>query len=179
MEKEKMGAFIARIRKEKKMTQKDLAELLHITDKAVSKWERGMSYPDISLLEPLSQMLGVSILELLEGERISKDITMNMEDVQEVVQQSISISDGEINRKHVRSKAIILSIVLLVMLLVSMLLNILNAGYGKEMPRLSADAKAYITTVDEQGNIVFADPQKALEQLLKDLGIEHVCEEEP
>ena len=65
------------------------------------------------------------------------------------------------------------------MLLVSMLLNILNAGYGKEMPRLSADAKAYITTVDEQGNIVFADPQKALEQLLKDLGIEHVCEEEP
>ena len=43
MEKEKMGAFIARIRKEKKMTQKDLAELLHITDKAVSKWERGVS----------------------------------------------------------------------------------------------------------------------------------------
>lgn len=170
MEKENMGSFIAMIRKEKKLTQKDLAEQLHITDKAVSKWERGISFPDISLLEPLAQVLDVSVLELLEGKRMSDDISMNMEAVQEVVQQSISISDGEISRKHIQSKAVILSIVLLVMLLVSMLMNILNGGYDGEVRQLSVDADAYATTVDEQGNTVFADPQKALEQLLSDLG---------
>ena len=54
------------------MTQKDLAEQLSITDKAVSKWERGLCLPDISILLPLSQILGVNLYELLKGEKISK-----------------------------------------------------------------------------------------------------------
>ena len=53
MNKERFGAFITEIRKERHLTQKDLAEKLHVTDKAVSKWERGLSYPDVTLMEPL------------------------------------------------------------------------------------------------------------------------------
>ena len=51
------GSFIKELRKEKNMTQKQLADHLHITDRAVSKWERGVCAPDISLLEPLAEIL--------------------------------------------------------------------------------------------------------------------------
>lgn len=64
-----MAKFISELRKEKKLTQKDLAEQLGVTDKAVSKWERGLSCPDISLLSKLSNALGVITSELLNGER--------------------------------------------------------------------------------------------------------------
>ena len=63
------GSCIKQLRKEKDMTQKQLADLLHITDRAVSKWERGVCAPDISLLEPLAEILEVSIVELIQGER--------------------------------------------------------------------------------------------------------------
>lgn len=65
----KMGAFIRELRKEKEMTQKDLADRLGITDRAVSKWERGLNAPDLSTLEPLAEALGVTITELVKGER--------------------------------------------------------------------------------------------------------------
>ena len=64
------GAMIKRLREERKMTQALLAEKLHVSDKAVSKWETGRGYPDISLIEPLSAALGVSVLELLSGEDV-------------------------------------------------------------------------------------------------------------
>jgi transcriptional regulator with XRE-family HTH domain len=65
----KIGAFISELRKEKQFTQKELADQLSVTDKAVSKWERGLSYPDISLVSDLAQILGVTINELLSGEK--------------------------------------------------------------------------------------------------------------
>lgn len=65
----KMAQFISELRKEKKLTQKELAEQLGVTDKAVSKWERGLSYPDISLLPKLSYVLGITISELLNGKK--------------------------------------------------------------------------------------------------------------
>lgn len=65
----KMAQFISKLRKEKKLTQKDLAEQLGVTDKAVSKWERGLGCPDISLLSKLSQVLGVTTNELLNGKK--------------------------------------------------------------------------------------------------------------
>lgn len=77
MNENKMGPFIAELRKEKNMTQLDLATQLHITDKAVSKWERGCSCPDIFLLSPLAEILGVTTGELLNGcknEYTSKEV---------------------------------------------------------------------------------------------------------
>ena len=67
---ERFGIFVSRLRGEKGMTQKALAEKLFVSDKAVSKWENGKSLPDISLLEPLAQMLGVTVPELLHGKRL-------------------------------------------------------------------------------------------------------------
>ena len=53
----KTGSFIAKKRKERNMSQRELADYLHITDKAISKWERGLSFPDITVLIPLSEVL--------------------------------------------------------------------------------------------------------------------------
>ena len=57
------------MRKEKKMTQAELAEKIHVTDKAISRWERGLGFPDIQTLEPLAQVLGISVLELMRSEK--------------------------------------------------------------------------------------------------------------
>ena len=64
-----MGQFISELRKENHLTQKELATQLNITDKAVSKWERGLSCPDIALLSPISKILGVTSTELLNCKR--------------------------------------------------------------------------------------------------------------
>lgn len=69
MNNESMANFICELRKSKGMTQKQLAEKLNITDKAVSKWERGLGYPDISILSSLANALGVTANELLNGKR--------------------------------------------------------------------------------------------------------------
>lgn len=70
MDAKKFGAFIAAMRKEKNMTQMDLARKLQVTDKAVSKWERGLGFPDINTIEPLADALGLSVLEVMRSERI-------------------------------------------------------------------------------------------------------------
>ena len=62
IDKERFGAFLAVLRKEKGLTQRALAERLYVSDKAVSKWERGLSLPDVALLTPLSEALGVGVL---------------------------------------------------------------------------------------------------------------------
>ena len=67
MDAGKTGKFIAKKRKSMNMTQNELAKKLHITDKAVSKWERGLSFPDISILIPLPEILNISLYDLLIG----------------------------------------------------------------------------------------------------------------
>ena len=69
MDSLKTGALIAEARKAKNMTQRALAEALHVSDRAVSKWERGAGFPDVSLLEPLADALGLTVTELLHGEK--------------------------------------------------------------------------------------------------------------
>lgn len=69
MEYEKTGKLIQELRKEKGLTQMALSQKLGVTDRAVSKWERGKSFPDVSMLKPLAETLDVSVSELLDGER--------------------------------------------------------------------------------------------------------------
>ena len=69
MDAKKTGSLIAKKRKERNLSQRELAECLHITDKAISKWERGLSFPDITILIPLSEALNVSLYDLLTGGR--------------------------------------------------------------------------------------------------------------
>ena len=83
MNNAKIGAFIKQLRKEKNLTQKDLATILGITDRAISEWERGLGCPDISLLEPLAKALDITVLELLKGEHLQNNHNLDELDLLE------------------------------------------------------------------------------------------------
>lgn len=126
MDKNIIGQFITELRKEKGMTQKQLADLLNVTDKAVSKWERGLSFPDISMLEPISQVFDISIMELLAGKRQDASETLTKEEAQKLINQSVELGDEEIRRKKERNRFIIIIMVVLFLLLISITLNIIS-----------------------------------------------------
>lgn len=93
MDKEKLGKFIAETRKEKKMTQQQLAARLHVTDKAVSKWERGLCYPDLTLLEDIAGTLDLSLTQLITCQKESEgDLEIQASSLLEVA--------GETQRKQ-------------------------------------------------------------------------------
>ena len=73
MNAQKIGEFIKEQRKLKSLTQKELADIINCTDKAVSRWETGRGIPEVSLLLPLSKALDVTVNELLSGERIEEE----------------------------------------------------------------------------------------------------------
>lgn len=73
MDQVKIGKFISSLRKEKGYTQEQLAEKLNISNKSISRWENGNTMPDLSLIPKLCEILGISINELLSGERIESD----------------------------------------------------------------------------------------------------------
>jgi len=95
------GAFIAQLRKEQNMTQKDLADILHVTDKAVSKWETGKGFPDLKLMEPLAQALGVTMVELIQCQRQQTDM-LTMEQAQSVVTQAMDRSERTTARRYLK-----------------------------------------------------------------------------
>lgn len=107
MNNEKFGKFIAELRKEKNMTQKDLANKLKITDKAISKWERGLGFPDIVLLKPLSEIFTVSITELLNGERQEN----NKNDIETQVIQIINKVEEQKKIKKKKTRCIVIIII--------------------------------------------------------------------
>lgn len=99
MDAHKFGAFVAKCRKEKNMTQAELASKIQVTDKAVSRWERGIGFPDINTIEPLADALGVSVLELMKSERMAaKQVTK--EEATEVVTDTLNVA--VIQRKQER-----------------------------------------------------------------------------
>lgn len=118
MEAKKFGQFIAGIRKEKKMTQAELAGKIHVTDKAISRWERGLGFPDIQTLEPLAQALGISVLELMRSERQEtekqdqqlEEFRYTQGEVAEMLQNAGDISSQQ--KKQDRNANVIAGIVL-------------------------------------------------------------------
>ena len=108
LDKQKFGAFIAALRKEKGYTQKELADMLYISNKAVSKWETSVSIPDVTLLLPLSEALGVSVTELLQCQRILKSAPMDTEQVEDIVKTAITLSKSTRPSRRIRRKNILL-----------------------------------------------------------------------
>ena len=96
MNQEKVGKFIANCRKDKKMTQSDLAEKLGVTDKSIGNWENGRNMPDLSLFKPLCDELGITINDLLSGEKICKD--KYQEKFEENIVNTIDYSTKKINK---------------------------------------------------------------------------------
>jgi len=126
MEKEKVGKFINELRKEKGITQRELAIQLHISEQAVSKWERGMSFPDITMFERLSQVFNVTIYDLFNGEKISTDTELTKEDVERVLLNSISIFKKELakNLNKYRKRLVALIIICALVIIFAIYQNI-------------------------------------------------------
>ena len=106
MNQEKIGKFIAKLRKEKNMTQVELGNKLGVTKNAVSKWERGLCLMDMSLLKPLCEILNISIVDLLNGE-IIKNTEEYKEKSENVIANTINYSNSKIKKS--KYKNIILS----------------------------------------------------------------------
>lgn len=106
IDRAKFGAFIAQLRKEKGITQKKLAEMLSISDKAISKWETGNSIPDVALLVPLAEILGVSVTELLECRRMEHAENMDTAQTDVLVKKVIELSEEERNQNKKKNRKI-------------------------------------------------------------------------
>lgn len=122
----KTGAFIAQLRKEHNLTQKELAEKINVTDKAISRWETGKGFPEVSLLLPLADTLNISVNELLTGEKVEKEKIIDNSN--KVIVETIKKSNREFN---------ILSIVIFVIFFIVQLAIYygvpLTAGPGDDM----------------------------------------------
>ena len=110
MNKERLGNFISGERKNLGLTQKDLAARLHVTDKAVSKWERGMSYPDVTLLEPLAAALDLTVEELMACRR--QEIA-EQKGAEETMRNLLDISRDSVRKERRRSRKRIAAVLVL------------------------------------------------------------------
>ena len=119
MDNQKIGTFIKELRKEKNLTQKDLAGKLNITDRAISKWERGINCPDIFLLDDLSQILDVSVIEILKGRRLSKEEIINNKELVE----TMSFANKTLKEKL---KKVIDTVTISIVVFISLLLLLYN-----------------------------------------------------
>lgn len=98
MNQEKIGKFIAECRKNKRLTQSELAEKLGVTDKSISNWENGRNMPDLSLFKPLCELLNISINDLISGEKISQDIYQ--EKLEENIIRTIDYTNKKVLAKN-------------------------------------------------------------------------------
>ena len=123
MDKVKIGQFIANCRKDKKLTQEQLAEKLNVSKNAVSKWERGICLMDMSLLKPLSEILGVSVNDILSGEKIPEDR------IKEKSEENL-IKLSEFNHyKSVTIGTIFILVTITIIIVYSLIRNIECSGY--------------------------------------------------
>lgn len=131
LDKIKFGKFISQLRKEKQLTQKDLAEKLFISDKAVSKWETGKSMPDISLLIPISKIFDISVTELLLCERnINKD-NLECEKVESILKNVIKYKEQDTNLREYKRKNIWKYVFLIMALISSIIVLYTNSKYNE------------------------------------------------
>lgn len=120
MDQMKIGKFIATCRKEKKLTQSQLAEKLNVTDRSVSKWETGKCMPDLSLFKPLCDELGITLTEFINGEKISNN------DLKEKSDLTLKNTIEYTNKKISKGKKIIILITITFSIIFLFLLVFLN-----------------------------------------------------
>ena len=118
MNAQKTGSLIAAIRKEQNRTQQDLANELGVSSAAISKWERGIGFPDVSLIEPLATSLGITIAELFKGEKIENG---DANEYENLLSDVVKVSKNEISKKKKISNWIIAITVAVLYLLISII----------------------------------------------------------
>lgn len=120
MDASKFGNFISAQRKSLDMTQADLGKKIMVTDKAVSRWERGLGFPDINTLEPLAEALHVSVQELMQAE---KNVTgeVSTEDASKAILNTIGVAENQLKaaeKKEIRISIIIIAVVAMMLLII-------------------------------------------------------------
>lgn len=118
MNAQKTGSLIAAIRKEQNRTQQDLSNELGVSSAAISKWERGIGFPDVSLIEPLATSLGITLTELFKGERIENG---DANEYENLLSDVVKVSKNEISKKKKISNWIIAITVAVLYLLISII----------------------------------------------------------
>ncbi len=150
----KTGKIISEARKKKNLTQTQLSDKLHVSDKAVSKWERGLCFPDISLLIPLTEILDISLSELLKGEKMKK------EEVEETLKGAIDYSNKTIKKNKKRMLifsiiTILIIIIISIIITVSVKNNEIGAITDRDTLYNVTEFSAYKTSIEEDntGNV--------------------------
>jgi transcriptional regulator with XRE-family HTH domain len=116
MNNEKTGMLIAQIRKEKGLTQKQLADRIGVSNATISKWETAKGFPDISLIEPLAEVLDISVSEIIAGERLESSPKTD-----DIISDLVDISINEQNRKKKIYNWIIAITVAILYLIISLI----------------------------------------------------------
>ena len=151
MDAKELGAFIADVRREKEMTQAELAERLHVTKSAVSKWERGAGLPDINMIEPLAKSLEVSIAELMNHRRLSKKEISETDEA--VAMKEVIIQIEKEKKLTVGSWTVLLMIIAFVMNCIwsdvselkgGMLWSFIYCGIGVILPIIALITKKHV-----------------------------------
>ncbi len=148
MSPQETGAFIAKLRKEVGITQQEMAEKLNVTAKAISRWETGKGYPDVTILPKISNIFNVSVNEILNGERFSKEETNKIsEEAILTVCHQASVE----KRRDLRLLIIvgIISVIFICLLCVSIFFDILQSLEGESFAILSDDL-SYLTYYGER-----------------------------
>ncbi len=122
MNQEKIGKYIAEKRKGKKITQKEFAELLNVTDKTVSRWENGHYLPDVSLFKKICEVLGIEVIELLNGE---DSVQKDKKEVEKTIMNIIELSNND-KKKKVNNILKVSGIAICLLLVISGIILIVN-----------------------------------------------------
>ena len=159
---EQFAKFIIEQRKERGLTQSDLAKKLNVTDKAVSKWERGLNYPDISTIEELAKVFEVTVLEILNGEKKMDPDLKEKESIDKAVSETLDFSKQLIKnqKKNYLNQGLILIIVFLLVLVGYQGYNQMFGVFGTSVKNLNdqiSSLKTEVTNLQTELNLVEAE----------------------
>lgn len=168
MDTKKIGKFIAENRKAKKLTQQQLAESLGVTNKTVSRWENGNYMPDLSLLTPLSRELGITLNELLSGEKIEGNVSTDK--AEETLKKTVDYSKKLVSRMKIKLTAAVIAFIVIFagLLAVFDIIHFTPGAYHSGDVAKWAEGfpnhSAYALALNGKNQPVFINPKKALAQ---------------
>ena len=154
MNKERLGNFISGERRNLGLTQRDLAAALHVTDKAVSKWERGLSYPDVTLLEPLAQELDLTVEELMACRR---QAVAEQKGAEETMRNLLDISRDGVRKERRRSWQRLAAVLVLLAVTAAVVawtkIMVPEDGYYSIILKETVNGRNYIY-VEDRGHLI-------------------------
>lgn len=162
MDPKKTGMIISNARKKLNITQKALADKLYVSDKAVSKWERGLCFPDIAVLIPLTEILNISLYDLLRGEKMSK------KEVEETLKSTIYYSNNELKKKK-KKYVLISSIIILIILLISITILLFTSNNNDIGAIIDRDTLHDINYYNKYKTTLENSDEENLESLIMEL----------